>query len=175
MRALKSKYREPKTIGKAIDYLHEWGGKGKVLAGGTALFSHWGCRNFGLNCYRATGQPSVLRCFGNPRRPNALINIKRIKGLDRVAAGSKSLKVGSLATLNALKESSYQNGGLQSLGDAIAYIGSDETRNLGTVGGNISSLAPGAGLVPSLLCLGSRVRIADGSGRSLTDLSEMFA
>ena len=145
---------EPRDLKEASTVLRERGGNARILAGGTDLMACWSGRTFRAGCYTAGIEPGVLRCFGKPKKPKTLINIKSIRGLQGVQRKDKTLRVGALSTLNELMESSHLENGLSSVRDIVSKIGSVEIRNLATVGGNLFTHAPAAGLAPILFCLG---------------------
>ena len=167
-------YMEPRDLKEASSLLRRMGKSGKILAGGTDAMSCWSARTFHVGCYTAGIEPPVLKCFGPPKKPRALINIKTIPGLKGIKKKGKSLRVGALTTLNELAESSEINNGLSLLRNVAGRMGSVEIRNLATVGGNLFTHAPAAGLAPLLLCIGAKGVISDGVKRKEISLEDLF-
>jgi carbon-monoxide dehydrogenase medium subunit len=103
-----------------------------------------------------------------------LVNIKGIHGLKGVRKKGQVLRVGALTTLNELTESPLLDNGLSFLKGVIRKIGGVETRNLGTVGGNLFTHAPAAGLAPILLCLRAKGVVSDGAKKQEIPLEDLF-
>jgi xanthine dehydrogenase YagS FAD-binding subunit len=71
-------------------------------------------------------------------RPTRLVNLKSIRGLDRIEGNDKSgLKIGALATLTQLEEHAIVRRSFPGLAEAAHSIATPQIRNLGTVGGNL--------------------------------------
>jgi len=70
-------YFEPNFIGEALVVLDRFGGRAKVLAGGTLLGPH-------------------LRA--HPGDADALVNLKRIRDLSEIRLDGSTLHIGALAT-----------------------------------------------------------------------------
>jgi xanthine dehydrogenase YagS FAD-binding subunit len=71
-------------------------------------------------------------------RPNRVVNLKTIKGLDRIEPdGGGGLKIGAMATLTQLEEHAEVRGKFPGLAEAANSIATPQIRNLGTVGGNL--------------------------------------
>ncbi len=165
---------EPKSLKEASSMVKKGRGNAKILAGGTDTMSCWSGRTFHVGCYTKGIEPKVLRCFGNPKKRRVLINIKGIRGLKGIKKGRQTVRVGALTTLNELMESPLLNTGLAFLKGVIRQIGSVETRNLATVGGNLFTHAPAAGLAPILLCLEAKGIVSDGTKKQQIPLEDLF-
>jgi carbon-monoxide dehydrogenase medium subunit len=59
--------------------------------------------------------------------------------------------------------------------DGASIVGSVQTRNMATLGGNVCNAAPSADTAPPLLVLGAPVDIAGPSGRRQVPLERFFA
>lgn len=165
---------EPKDLKEAGSMLKKGGDNAKILAGGTDTMSCWSGRAYHVGCYVKGIEPMVLRCFGSPKKPRVLVNIKGIRGLKGIKKNGQTVRVGALTTLNEMMESPLLNDGLAFLKGALGKIGSVETRNLATVGGNLFTHAPAAGLAPILLCLEAKGIVSDGTERQRILLEDLF-
>jgi len=165
---------EPKNLKEASFMLNKWGGNATILAGGTDTMSCWSGRTYHAACYSKGTEPAVLKCFGTPKKPRALVNIKAIRGLKGIKKNGKTLCVGALTTLNELMESSLLTNGLTLLKDILARIGCIELREIATVGGNLFTHAPAAGLAPILLCLEAKGVVSDGERKREIPLEHLF-
>lgn len=71
-------------------------------------------------------------------RPARIVNLKGIRGLDRIEGDGKSgLKIGALVTLTQLEEHAIVRRSFPGLAEAAHSIATPQIRNLGTVGGNL--------------------------------------
>ncbi len=71
-------------------------------------------------------------------RPVRLVNLKGIRGLDRIEGDARrGLKIGALVTLTQLEEHSEVRRSFPALVEAAQSIATPQIRNLGTVGGNL--------------------------------------
>lgn len=71
-------------------------------------------------------------------RPTRVVNLKGIRGLDRIEGdGQKGLKIGALVTLAQLEEHPTVRRSFPGLAEAAHSVATPQIRNLGTVGGNL--------------------------------------
>ena len=71
-------------------------------------------------------------------RPTRVVNLKGIRGLDRIESDGKgALRIGALVTLNKLEEDALVQKSFPGLAEAAHSVGTPQIRNLGTVGGNL--------------------------------------
>ena len=101
-----------------------------------------------------------LRQAQRGKRPPAVINVKRIPGLDAIEVGPGAVRLGALATLTALIEHPVIAAEYPVLPFTARYMGSPAIRHLATVGGNLCNASPAADLSPVLLALDAEVEIA---------------
>jgi NADPH-dependent glutamate synthase beta subunit-like oxidoreductase len=113
------KHYNVRSLKKAADRIAEHHGKAKVLAGGTDLIG-------GLKD----------KCV--PDYPEALIDIKGIRGLDFIKAGKQGLKIGSLTKLRDLVQSPVIQQDYPLLAEAAHSVAGPTLRNMATVGGNLA-------------------------------------
>ena len=123
-------YFEPKTLKEAIGILVKWKRGARLLAGGTDL---------------------MVEMKEGFVKPKCLINLKKIKGLDRIAYSKKEgLRIGSLATWRDILSSEPVRLHYPILQQAASLIGCPQIRNRGTIGGNICHASPSADAAPAL-------------------------
>src|SRR5437660_11257352 len=71
-------------------------------------------------------------------RPARLVNLKSIRGLDKIESDGKGgLRIGALVTLSQLEESPLVGRSFPGLAEAAHSVGTPQIRHLGTVGGNL--------------------------------------
>jgi xanthine dehydrogenase YagS FAD-binding subunit len=103
------------TIEEAVSAL---GPNAEVFAGGTDLFGS-------------------LKGMVFPDPPETVVNIKTIPDMDYIREEGGMLKIGALATLTDIKESSIVQSKYQGLAEAVRLASTPALRNMGTIGGNL--------------------------------------
>ncbi len=86
----------------------------------------------------AGGQDLLTTMKDYLTRPTRLINLKGIRGLDKIVTdGQGGLRIGALVTLAQLEEHPALRNSFPGLAEAAHSIATPQIRNLGTVGGNL--------------------------------------
>jgi xanthine dehydrogenase FAD-binding subunit len=147
-------YRAPTSLEEACHLLAAEP-SAAVLAGGTDLMVH-------------------LRQPSRGRRPSAVINVKRISGLDRIEVSARAIRLGALTTLTALIEHPTIQAEYPVLPFTARYMGSPAIRHLATVGGNLCNASPAADLSPVLLVLETEVGLVGPAGTRRLPLDRFF-
>ncbi len=137
----------------AVALLAEHGRSAKILAGGTDLLADW---KFASEV------------------PGVVIDISRAADLRGIAVTEDGLRIGALVTHSELMESPLIRDLFPALVDAAHSIGAVQTRNLGTLGGNLVTAVPSMDSGPTLLALDARVTVASRSGRRRLPLADLF-
>ncbi len=142
-------YFSPKTLKEAISLLDKYREDYKIIAGGQSLL--------------------ILMRQGLVA-PENLIDIYGIKELDYIKSdGKKGLKIGSLTTHREIEYSNLMQGSFKALSDMEHLLSTPQTRNRGTIGGNISHGDPAGDPAPVLMALGATLKLASVEGeRTLT-------
>jgi len=147
-------YYEPRSLWEACFLLHRFEGRASPLAGGTNLLVQMKLRR---------------------RRPEALVNLKRIPGLSYVRYGGGGLRIGALTTISDLVKSEVVKERFKALWEAARSMAFSAIRNVATVGGNLCNAAPTADLPPPLIALGAEVSITGVAGSRRLPLAELYA
>jgi aerobic carbon-monoxide dehydrogenase medium subunit len=147
-------YHRPSSVEEACRLLAREP-QAAVLAGGTDLMVHLG------QSWR-------------DRRPPAVVNVKRIPGLDAIGVTDSVVRLGALTSLTALIEHAVIQREYPVLPFTARYMGSPAIRNLATVGGNLCNGSPAADLPPVLLALDAEVGIAGPDGERRLPLEAFF-
>jgi CO/xanthine dehydrogenase FAD-binding subunit len=142
------RYERPETLDEALALLTEHGDEAKVLAGGQSLVP-------ALNMRLA--------------RPTVLIDVNRVRGLDRIEAG------GSMAVGATIRQADPRLLGHPLLAEAIPFVGHHATRNRGTVAGSLAHADPAAELSLCLTLLGGTVRAASSRGARELAAGDLFS
>jgi len=86
----------------------------------------------------AGGQDLLTTMKDYLTRPARLVNLKAVRGLDRIEGNAKTgLRIGALVTLAQLEENPVVRRSFPGLAEAAHSIATPQIRNLGTVGGNL--------------------------------------
>jgi CO/xanthine dehydrogenase FAD-binding subunit len=115
-----------------------------------------------------------LRQAQRGRRPPAVVNLKRIPGLNAIEVTADSIRLGALTTLTALLEHPVIVAEYPILPFTARYMGSPAIRHLATVGGNLCNASPAADLSPVLLTLDAEVEIVGAAGVRRLPLDQFF-
>lgn len=153
MRVPQFEYFAPKSIEEACSFYAAHPQGAFVLAGGTDLLVKMKMRRI---------------------VPQFLLNLKTIPGLDTITyREGDGLRIGSLATLQALKNSSVVQRRCKVLAQAAAVESSVQIRNMATLGGNIGNASPAADAPLALMTAAATVVVA-GVGGEREVLVEKF-
>jgi xanthine dehydrogenase YagS FAD-binding subunit len=107
------------------------------LAGALALLDTPEARA-GKTRILAGGQDLLTEMKEHLAEPDALVNLKRIPGLDAIEAGGGEIVLGALCTLAALEEHAELARRVPALAQAAATVASAQIRSQATLGGNLN-------------------------------------
>lgn len=144
------RYLAPRRLDEALALLTP---EAVPLAGGTDLF---------------------LRMERRQTQPDTVVDIKRIPGLGRIEAADGGVRIGALALMESLSASSLIPNGYDALAQSARVVGSAQTRNRATIGGNLANASPAADTATPLMALGAAVEAADASGTREIPVEELF-
>jgi carbon-monoxide dehydrogenase medium subunit len=139
--------------GHAVALLAEHGASAKILAGGTDL---------------------LVELKSASHTPQVVIDISRAEDLKVIALTDGGLSIGALVTHTEIMRSPLIRGMFPALADAAHTIGAVQTRNLGTLGGNLVTGVPSMDSGPTLIALDALVTVAGSAGRRQMPLAEFF-
>jgi CO/xanthine dehydrogenase FAD-binding subunit len=107
--------------------------------------------------------------------PEYLIDIKSLSDLDYIKFDKKEgVRIGALTTHRAVEKSPVIRKNFSVLTEMEQNVASVETRNWGTITGDICHADPAADPAPVLIALGAKLKIASSSGERTVD-AEDFA
>jgi aerobic carbon-monoxide dehydrogenase medium subunit len=151
---MRFEYLEPESIEEALTLLSKYSGKAKIIAGGTDL---------------------MLQIRLHTVRPEYVIDITRISGLDSVAFDDpQGLRLGALTTIRTLETSVELRKRYPIISQAASQLGSVAIRNVATVGGNLCNALPSAETSQVLVALSAQVRTIGASGERILPLEDFF-
>lgn len=142
-----------KNAKQALALLATHGARARLLAGGTDLL---------------VDLKSALRV------PEVVVDISRAADLGGIELTEQGLRIGALATHTAVMDSPLVREHFPALVEASHTVGAVQTRNLGTLAGNLVTCVPSMDGGPALLALETVVTIASATGRRQIQLSEFF-
>ena len=143
-------YLTPRSLDEALALLTP---KAVPLAGGTDLF---------------------LGMERRQTRPEAIVDLKRIPGVDGIEPSDRGLRIGALALMETLSASPLIRDGYPALGEAARVVGSTQTRNRATIGGNLANASPAADTATPLMALGAAVEATGADGTRELPIDELF-
>lgn len=114
----------------------------------------------------AGGTDMLVRMKARVWRPEAVVDVRRIAGLDALRFDRRAgLTIGAAVTMRQVElfEAAWKH--FAAVAQGAAVVGSIQIRNLATVVGNVCNAAPSADTAPGLIALGAKVRIAGPKGR----------
>ena len=85
----------------------------------------------------AGGQDLLTTMKDYTTRPARIVNLKSIRGLNRITLNARGLTIGALVTLTELEEHAGVRKSFPGLAEAAHSVATAQIRNLGTVGGNL--------------------------------------
>jgi carbon-monoxide dehydrogenase medium subunit len=144
-----------KDSSDAVALLAKHGPSVKVIAGGTDLLAD-------------------LKFAPASHHPKVVVDISRADDLRGIRETDAGLRIGSLVTHTEIMESPIIRDLFPALVDAAHTIGAVQTRNLGTLGGNLVTAVPSVDSGPTLVALDAIVTIAGPDGRRQLPLAEFF-
>lgn len=110
--------------------------------------------------------------FTPPSRLVSLHRIPDLKGIEFSEAGG--LRIGAGVTMAEIAASDIIRERFSAIAGGASVVGSLQTMNMATLGGNLCNAAPSADTAPALLALEAHAVIAGPDGRRTLPLEEFF-
>lgn len=146
-------YAAPTSAQEAVALLAEHGDRAKVLAGGTDL---------------------IVDLKHNPGNVSLLVDVTAIPEFLGIEETDEGLRIGSMARYGEIMENPLCNELTPEIVAASHTVGAVQTRNLGTIGGNLVTCVPSADSAPALLVLDAEVTVAGAEGTRRMPLEDFF-
>jgi aerobic carbon-monoxide dehydrogenase medium subunit len=105
----------------------------------------------------AGGQTLIPTMKNRLARPENLIDLGGIAGLDGISKSATELMIGAMATHASVTDASDVKSTLPGLAKLAAGIGDPHVRNRGTIGGSIANNDPAADYPAAMLALGATI------------------
>ncbi len=146
-------YFAPKTLKEALTLLNKYQDEAKIIGGGQSLL--------------------ILMRQGLVA-PKYLISIKGISELNYIKSDKEGLKIGALTTHRQIEKSPKMRDGLVVLAEMENRLASIQTRNWGTIGGNLCHGEPAGDPAPVLIALNATLKIANLKGERTMAVENFF-
>lgn len=143
MKPVAFEYCRPDTVDEVLALLEEFGSEACLLAGGMSL-----------------GAMLNMRLV----RPAAVVDIKRVQGLDGISLEGAEVRTGATLRQSAALADAGLMQALPLLAQALPQVGHFQTRNRGTLGGSVSHADPSSEIPLCLLTLGGAVELRSRRG-----------
>jgi carbon-monoxide dehydrogenase medium subunit len=147
-------YFAPKTVKEAISKLAELHGDGKIICGGQSL---------------------LVLMKQNMLMPENVVDIKGISELDYINFSKREgLRIGALTTHSALEDSAVVKKEYPIMGEMEDNVAVAQTRNYGTIGGNVCHGDPAADPPAVFIALNAKYKIAGPSGDRIVEAEDFY-
>jgi aerobic carbon-monoxide dehydrogenase medium subunit len=147
-------YFEPASLDEAVALLGRYDGAANLLAGGTDL---------------------LVEIKEQLRRPDQLIDIKKIPGMGQLAYHPvHGLSIGALVTARTIETSPVVLEKYPGLVQAVRELGSVQIRNRATLAGNVCRASPSADTLPPLMADRASVTLYGPRGSRTVALEIFF-
>ena len=144
---------QPATIDAAILALAEYSPNVRILNGGT---------DYLVELKHVTQSPGVV------------IDVSRLQGLKGIEIVDAGLRIGAGVTHTEIMADPLIKEHVPAMIDAAHTVGAVQTRNLGTLGGNLVTCVPSMDSGPTLLALDADVTILGAKGTRQSSLTDFF-
>ena len=140
-------YFAPKTVEEALSLLSQHKEEAKIIAGGQSML--------------VVMRQGLLA-------PEYVVDIKGITALDYITYDEREgLKIGALTTHQAIEKSQLIQKHLRVLSEMERNLATIQTRNWGTIGGNLCHGDPAGDPAPVLIALGAKLKLKSLSGERM--------
>lgn len=146
-------YKRAASVGEAVQWLADYEGMARVLAGGQSL---------------------VPMLHMRLMRPAVIIDVNRIPELDRIAAAGAGTRVGALVRYSTIERSPVIGERLPLLKSATRRIGDRQVRNRGTIGGSLAQADPTGEMPLVSLALDATVHAVSVRGERAIPIEEFL-
>jgi carbon-monoxide dehydrogenase medium subunit len=145
-------YFAPKTVDEALSLLSQYKGEAKIIAGGQSIL--------------VVMKRGLLST-------EYLVDIKGIEALDYIKYDEgEGLRIGALTMHRAIEKSPVIQKHFRVLSDMEQNLATIQTRNWGTIGGNLCHGDPAGDPAPVLIALNAKLKLASLGGERIMEVEE---
>ncbi len=149
----KFEYKRASSVSEAISMLGEHGMDAKLVSGGHSLV------------------PAMKLRMS---RPEVLIDIKRIPGLDIITEEGNEIVIGANCTHTQVMRSELVQKDVNIVYQAVSRIGDIQIRNRGTIGGSLAHADPSSDYPAVVLACDAKIEVEGGNGKRSIDAKDFF-
>ncbi|WP_214609053.1 FAD binding domain-containing protein [Rhodococcus qingshengii] len=146
-------YERPTTVGEVLDLLAAHDDDASLLAGGQSLL------------------PLLNMRFA---RPEVVIDLERVDGLDTIEVTPQAVVVGAGVRLARLERDPEVAAALPVLPRAVSFVAHPQIRNRTTIGGSLCHADPAAELPCVAIATGARLHLRSKLGDRTVDAADFF-
>ena len=146
-------YIKASSVTEAIGLLEKHGDEAKLLSGGHSLI------------------PAMKLRLS---RPEVLIDISGISGMNSISADGDEIVIGANCTHAAICNSDLVNADLNILAQTAKNIGDIQVRNRGTIGGSLAHADPAADYPAVVLACDAKIEVEGKGGKRSIPATEFF-
>ena len=122
----------------------------------------------------AGGTDAVVDLKHVPDSPGLVVDVSQLKELKGIEVTDAGLRIGAGVTHTEIMKHPLIEEHAPALIDAAHTIGAVQTRNLGTLGGNLVTCVPSMDSGPTLLALEAEVTVTGPTGKRTIPLGDFF-
>ncbi|MCI0398958.1 MAG: xanthine dehydrogenase family protein subunit M [Chloroflexi bacterium] len=125
----------------------------------------------------AGGTNLLVQIKEDHRSETALLSLKRVSDLNHISGGDEpphALVIGAGVTMKRIAADPLIQKRYPALAAAAGLIGSVQTRNMATVGGNLCNASPSADTAPPLLAFNAQAVLVSTKGERAVPLADFF-
>lgn len=153
MKPASFRFSRPTELDEALDLLAEYGDEAVVMAGGQSLTPL-------LNLRMA--------------RPEIVVDVSRVRGLDGLAASEDAVTMGATCRARRVELDPEVRAVLPVVPEALSYVGHPQIRNRGTLGGMVAFADPAAEIPAVLRACDGTVELRSASGNRQVRAADFF-
>ena len=145
-------FQQPTSLSELVAILDDTGGR--VIAGGTDV---------------------IPRMRHDLFSAATLVDASRVAELNFLEKRDDEIAIGALTTHDQVMRSDLLMAANPALVQAAASVGCNQTRQRGTLGGNLANASPAADCVPPLSVFNARLRLLAKDGERILPLADFFS
>lgn len=149
-------YHLPTTVNEALEFLAQYDGRARVVAGGTDLLVDTQAEYY----------------EGHRPHFDALVDVTRIAGANEIREQDGFIVIGCGVTHNQVVLSQLIQTRARALAEACSVVGGPQVRNVATLCGNVAHALPAADGTVALMVLNGQAQVASVGAQNLAPLQQ---